>query len=85
MPLRLWGVAAILVVLAILVLPTVFVGAGFLLSLVLPLSVYQCSVLSLGSAFLGAALFFAITWTPWVLDSPVEDQDDFDVDPPSNR
>ncbi len=81
MPLRLWVVAAVLVVFAILVLPAVFAGAGFLLSLLLPLSVFQCSVLSLGSAFLAAVLFFAITWTPWTLDSAVYDEDDLDYDP----
>ena len=80
MSLRLLIVATVLVAFAILVLPAVFVGAGFLLSLVLPLSVFQCSVLSLGSAFLAAVIFFAITRTPWALDSAVYDKDDLDYE-----
>ncbi len=35
-----------------LALPAVFVGAGYLLSLLLPLSLFECSILSLGSTFM---------------------------------
>ena len=59
----------------LVVLPGLIVGAEYLLSLLLPLNLFECSLLSLGSAILGVLTFFGM-----VLIQPVPDADDYDED-----
>ena len=51
----------IVVVVLIVVATAVFIGAGYLLSLVLPLTLFQSSILCIGATFVVAFIISAIT------------------------
>jgi energy-coupling factor transporter transmembrane protein EcfT len=51
----------IVVVVLIVVATAVFIGAGYLLSLILPLTLFQSSILCIGAAFAAAFIISAIT------------------------
>ena len=65
--------ALVIIAGVLVVLPGMVVGAGYLLSLVVPLSLFECSLLSLGSALLAMLIFFGTVLVP-----PVSDADTYD-------
>jgi len=71
-------VVLVVVGLVALVLPAVFIGAGYVLSLFLPLGIFHCALLSLGSAGLVALVYIAITSASFWAHAPFDDEDEWE-------
>jgi hypothetical protein len=72
------GVVLVIVALAVLGLPALFIGAGYLLSLFLPLGIFQCALLSLGSVGLVALVYIAIAAGTYWTQAAFDDEDELE-------
>jgi len=72
------GVVLVIVGLVTLVLPAVFIGAGYVLSLFLPLGIFHCALLSLGSVGLVALVYIAISAGTYWTQAAFDDEDELE-------
>jgi len=72
------GVVLVIVVLVTLGLPTIFVGAGYVLSLFLPLGIFHCAWLSLGSACFVLLVYITIIIATYWTRVTFGDQDEWE-------